>query len=36
MDELLTDSDLVKQVLEITVEDGSLHVRRYRLPTIDL
>jgi hypothetical protein len=26
------DSDLVNQVLEVTMEDDSLHVRRYRLP----
>ncbi len=32
MDELETDPDLVNQVLEITMEDGSLHIRRYRLP----
>lgn len=37
MDELAVDSDLVNQVLEITMEeDGSLHVRRYRLPAADL
>jgi len=36
MDELETDSDLVNQVLEITMEDDSLHVRRYRLPAADL
>jgi hypothetical protein len=36
MDELDTDSDLVNQVLEITMEDDSIHVRRYRLPAADL
>lgn len=35
MDELDTDSDLVNQVLEITMEDDSLHIRRYRLPVTD-
>ena len=36
MNELETDSDLVNQVLEITMEDDTLHVRRYRLPAADL
>jgi hypothetical protein len=36
LDELHTDSDLVNQALEITMEDDSLHVRRYRLPAADL
>jgi len=31
MDELATDGDLVNQVLEVTMEDDTLHVRRYRL-----
>jgi len=35
MDELATDGDLVNQVLEVTMEDDTLHVRRYRLPTTD-
>ena len=32
MDELETESDLVNQVLEITLENDSLHILRYRLP----
>lgn len=32
LDEIAADGDLVNQVLEITMEDDSLHVRRYRLP----
>jgi hypothetical protein len=32
LDEIETNNDLVNQVLEITVEDECLHVRRYRLP----
>ncbi|MEA2770598.1 MAG: hypothetical protein QOD93_3560 [Acetobacteraceae bacterium] len=36
LNELHTDSDLVNQALEITMEDDSLHVRRYRLPAADL
>jgi len=35
VDECL-DSDLVNQVLEITRENDTLHVRRYRLPAADL
>jgi hypothetical protein len=35
LDELNTDSDLVNQVLEITMEDDYLHIRRYRLPSAD-
>ncbi len=35
MDELVADPVLVNQVLEITMEDDSLHVRRYLLPTVD-
>ena len=30
--ELALSSDLVNQVLEITLEDDSIHVRRYQLP----
>jgi hypothetical protein len=36
MDELDADSDLVNQVLEITLENDCLHVRRYRLPVADV
>jgi hypothetical protein len=36
MDEVGPDSDRVNEVLEIAMEDDSLHVRRYRLPTVDL
>ncbi|HEV7367672.1 hypothetical protein [Arenibaculum sp.] len=32
LEELAADGDLVNQVLEITLEDDGLHVRRYRLP----
>ncbi len=32
----IADGDLVNQVLEITMEDDSLHVRRYRLPDREL
>lgn len=32
LDELEADSDLINQVLEITCEEDTLHVRRYRLP----
>jgi hypothetical protein len=30
---LETDSDLINQVLEITLEDDALHVLRYKLPS---
>ena len=36
MDELDADCDLVNQVLEITLENDCLHVRRYRLPVADV
>ena len=36
MDELDADCDLVNQVLEITLENDCLHVRRYRLPAADV
>jgi Domain of unknown function (DUF5615) len=32
LDELEADPDLINQVLEITCEENSLHVRRYHLP----
>lgn len=32
MDHLAMDGDLINQVLEITLEDDSLHILRYRLP----
>jgi len=32
LDELEPDPDLINQVLEITCEEDSLHVRRYHLP----
>ncbi len=32
LEELREDGDLVNQVLEITLEDQALRVRRYRLP----
>jgi len=32
LDELEADADLVNQVLELTLEEGELHIRRYRLP----
>lgn len=35
LEELETDPDLVNQVLEITWEEGALHVRRYRLPAAE-
>ena len=35
LEELKADADLVNQVLEITWEDDSIRVRRYRLPAID-
>jgi hypothetical protein len=35
LDELRPDADLVNQVLEITMEVESLHVRRYQLPAVE-
>lgn len=35
LDELPTDTDLVNQVLEITMEEDVLHVRRYHLPVAE-
>lgn len=35
LDELEADADLVNQVLEITWEEDTLHVQRYRLPDTD-
>jgi hypothetical protein len=32
LQELEADPDLINQVLEITCEEDSLHVRRYHLP----
>lgn len=32
LDELARSSDLVNQVLEVTMDDHSIHVRRYELP----
>jgi len=32
LDELDRSSDLVNQVLEVTMDDDSIHVRRYELP----
>ena len=32
LDELARNSDLVNQVLEITLEDDSIHIQRYQLP----
>jgi hypothetical protein len=34
LDELEVDRDLVNQVLEITLEDNNLYIRRYQLPNI--
>lgn len=36
LEELAADGDLVNQVIEISLEDDCLHVRRYRLPADDL
>jgi hypothetical protein len=35
LDELQADADLVNQVLEITMEEDALHVRRYQLPAVE-
>jgi hypothetical protein len=35
LDELARNSDLVNQVLEITLEDDSIHIQRYQLPKQD-
>ena len=35
LEELAGDGDLVNQVLEITMGDDGVHIRRYRLPPID-
>ncbi len=32
LDELQADADLVNQVIEITMEEDELHIRRYQLP----
>ena len=32
LDELARSSDLVNQVLEVTMDDRSIYVRRYELP----
>jgi hypothetical protein len=34
LDELQADADLVNQVLEITMEEDDIHVRRYQLPAV--
>ena len=34
LDELAADANLVNQVLEITWEEGGLHVQRYQLPAV--
>jgi hypothetical protein len=34
LDELEADPDLVNQVLEVTLEDDDLHIRRYQLPDV--
>lgn len=35
LEELARNSDLVNQVLEITLDDNAIHVRRYQLPVAD-
>lgn len=35
LDELARNSDLVNQVVEITLEEDSIHVQRYQLPKAD-
>lgn len=35
LDELARNSDFVNQVLEITLEDDTIHVQRYQLPRAD-
>jgi Domain of unknown function (DUF5615) len=35
LEELEADADLVNQVLEITLDDDALHVRRYQLPEVE-
>ncbi len=35
IDELASDLDLVNEGLEITLDDDSVHIRRYRLPSVD-
>jgi predicted nuclease of predicted toxin-antitoxin system len=36
LDELHANRDLVNQVLEITMEEDALHIRRYQLPAAEL
>jgi len=35
LEELARNGDLVNQVLEVTLEDDIIHVRRYELPTVN-
>ena len=35
LDELGLNSDLVNQVLEVTLEDDTIHIQRYHLPKAD-
>lgn len=35
LDELGSDADLVNQVLEITMDDSVIDIRRYRLPALE-
>jgi hypothetical protein len=36
MDEIDADGDLVNQVLELSMESDTIHIRRYRLPVADV
>ena len=35
LSELEADPDLLNQVLEVTLDENELHIRRYKLPSID-
>ncbi len=35
LDELESDADLVNQVLEITMDESTIDIRRYQLPAVD-
>jgi frataxin-like iron-binding protein CyaY len=35
LDELESDADLVNQVLEITMDESAIDIRRYQLPAVE-
>jgi hypothetical protein len=35
LDEVGSDADLVNQVLELTIDEGAIDIRRYRLPALE-